>query len=436
MTWGRRAHASWTQTLGALFIITACPIWIITNWIALEYYGGSLQAMIQSLFKLGLTQFADLHAPRHSIPATSGYLAWVSFQAFLYSKLPGPSSKGQLTPAGNLLSYTTNGLLAWSLTHASFAAASVIGAINPSIIARHWEGLLIAVNLYGIVLALFAQVKAYIDPSHSEDRKFSGSHIYDYYMGIELNPRVGQCWDFKLFYNGRPGIIAWSLIDLSWMAYQYQTFGYITKSMVLVSGFHFLYVLDFFYNEQWYLKTIDIAHDHFGFYLAWGDTAFLPNLYTIQVQYLGRYPVYLSYVQATMILTVGISAYMIFRSVNHQKDIVRSTGGKVRIWGKPAEYITAEYKTKDGKTHRSLLITSGWWGFTRHANYMADLMLSWAMCAACGAEHLLPWSYFFFISVLLYHRICRDEKRCAKKYGKYWLDYTEKVRWKLIPGLW
>jgi hypothetical protein len=25
-----------------------------------------------------------------------------------------------------------------------------------------------------------------------------------------------------------------------------------------------------------YLRTIDIAHDHFGFYLAWGDVVWLP----------------------------------------------------------------------------------------------------------------------------------------------------------------
>lgn len=38
-----------------------------------------------------------------------------------------------------------------------------------------------------------------------------------------------------------------SYSDLSWMAYQYQTFGYVTKSMLLATFFHFLYVLDFFY---------------------------------------------------------------------------------------------------------------------------------------------------------------------------------------------
>lgn len=39
-----------------------------------------------------------------------------------------------------------------------------------------------------------------------------GSMIYDMYMGIELNPRIGDSFDFKLFTNGRPGIIAWTLM--------------------------------------------------------------------------------------------------------------------------------------------------------------------------------------------------------------------------------
>lgn len=39
-----------------------------------------------------------------------------------------------------------------------------------------------------------------------------GSMIYDLYMGIELNPRFGDYFDFKLFINGRPGIIAWTLM--------------------------------------------------------------------------------------------------------------------------------------------------------------------------------------------------------------------------------
>ena len=31
-------------------------------------------------------------------------------------------------------------------------------------------------------------------------------------MGIECNPRFGSDWDWKLFHNGRPGIIGWTLM--------------------------------------------------------------------------------------------------------------------------------------------------------------------------------------------------------------------------------
>lgn len=39
-----------------------------------------------------------------------------------------------------------------------------------------------------------------------------GSALFDLFMGIELNPRIGGHFDFKLFTNGRPGLIAWTLM--------------------------------------------------------------------------------------------------------------------------------------------------------------------------------------------------------------------------------
>jgi len=123
------------------------------------------------------------------------------------------------------------------------------GLFSPAIIRDHWGSLLIAANVYGYFLTAFAYFKAHVFPSHPEDRKFSGSWIYDIFMGIEFNPRFGKLFDFKLFHNGRPGIIAWTLIDLSFAAAQYRDIGYITNSMILVNLLHAIYVLDFFWNE-------------------------------------------------------------------------------------------------------------------------------------------------------------------------------------------
>ena len=122
---------------------------------------------------------------------------------------------------------------------------------------------------------------------------------------------------------------------------------------------HSIYVVDFFVNEDWYLRTIDIAHDHFGFYLAWGSLAFLPTMYTLQTQYLARYPVNFQQPVAAAILGVGVAGYLLFRSVNWQKDVVRKTNGECNIWRKKAEVIEGEYVTQDGGKHKSLLLCSG-----------------------------------------------------------------------------
>jgi 7-dehydrocholesterol reductase len=129
----------------------------------------------------------------------------------------------------------------------------------------------------------------------------------------------------------------------------------VTNSIIVTFILHVLYIGDFFYHEDWYLRTIDIAHDHFGFYLAWGSAAFLPAMYTLQVQYLARSPVELHPISAGLILGIGIGGYAIFRSANNQKDSVRRLGGK---W-KDSSVIKCSYTTADGLVHQSVLLCSG-----------------------------------------------------------------------------
>lgn len=228
-----------------------------------------------------------------------------------------------------------------------------------------------------------------------------------------------------------------SYSDISFAAYQFESYGYVSTSMLVVIALHALYVLDFFANEDWYVRTIDITHEHFGFMLAWGDIVFLPSFYTLQAQFLARHPAELSTLQAALILGVGLLAYSVFRSANRQKHRVRALNGKAIIWFFPASFLRCAYRTKDGKQHDSILLTSGWWGMCRHANYTADLFLSWAMCAPCCwyTQSLLPWSYFIYMCVLLNNRMRRDERRCRAKYKETWEEYCRVVPWRLIPWI-
>lgn len=112
-----------------------------------------------------------------SVKACIGYLIWLVFQANLYIFLPGRTSSGRLTPAGNVLKYNTNGLVALAVTHLLILMAAVAGILNPAILAKHWEGLFVAANMYGGLLSIFSYVKAHIAPTYPQDRKFSGQKI-------------------------------------------------------------------------------------------------------------------------------------------------------------------------------------------------------------------------------------------------------------------
>ena len=211
LRWGRKTEATWCTAFASLAIVVLCPVWIITNWIAVEHFNGSLQDMLSTALTNGPISLAVHFSPRPSTAALLGYGAWIVFQAALFTWLPGPISLGQLTPAGNLLKYRTNGLLAWSVTLAIELLAAVFGIIDLAVIANHWEGLLVVANAYGALLSVFCLIKAHLSPSHPGDRKFSGRSMYG----------LGSCWlilarfsDFRFLCRHRVESAHWSDVGL------------------------------------------------------------------------------------------------------------------------------------------------------------------------------------------------------------------------------
>lgn len=435
-TWGRSSDVSLGTLLGCIAIFVLSPLLVFYFYVSAMQFEASLIAPLQ---------FNWDTLPKPSLFSFSLLSFWILFQIVLallpdrlHKWIPnyqGGETLGAVTPAGNRLKYNINGLQAWIISHLAFIMLSFgLGLFSPTIVFDYWGEILWLVNIGGFLLASFAYIKAYLFPSFPEDRKFSGLPFYDFFMGIELNPRVGPI-DLKLFFNGRPGIIGWSIINLSFASAQYSIYGYVTTSMILVNFFQLLYILYFFWKEAWYLNTIDIHHDHFGWMLAWGDMTWLPFMYTLQALFLVIHPVELSIPYALFVLLFGLIGFYIFASANNQKDRFRKDENTL-IWGKKPEFLSCEYKTQDGEKRTSKLLLSGWWGVSRHFNYTGDLMLSLAYSLACGVGYFFPYFYFIFLSSLLIHRCIRDEKRCEKKYGRVWKEYTEKVPYRLIPYIW
>eukprot|EP00741_Cyanophora_paradoxa_P006962 tig00001065_g6735.t1 len=438
--WGKPVSGECGGTFGVLLLMLCAPILVIYFFISHKAFDCS---MIEPA--LQFSKIVDYVTEQYRIEQAAGWAnmlrafyiwaGWYAFQIFLWFAMPSPIAYGDTTPKGHKLPYRVNGLRCMLFSVALFSLCSFqLNLFSATIIYDHWGYMLVIANIFGYTLTVLAYIKSYVAPTN-DDIKRSGNVPYDMLWGVELNPRFGN-FDFKLFFNGRPGIAGWPLLNLSFAAKQYELHGVVTPSMILVNIFHFLYVLDFFIGEDWYLATLDIMLDHFGFYYAYGDNVFLPYAYTLQGFFLVTHPVELSPAVLAAIVSLNLFGLWLFRSVNNQKMHFRQSDGKQLIWGKKPTYITATYKKPDGTEVESKLLTSGWWGMARHVNYFGDLCMALAWCLPTGFTHIYGYAYFFILFSILMHRRHRDHLRCSSKYGKHWDKYCQVVPYKIIPYVW
>jgi protein-S-isoprenylcysteine O-methyltransferase Ste14 len=221
-------------------------------------------------------------------------------------------------------------------------------------------------------------------------------------------------------------MILWVLIDLSLAAQQHAVHGSISPAMAIVCFFQVLYVADYFWFEDAILTTWDVKHEPFGWMLGWGCLVWVPFTYSLQPLYLVSHPAPLPGWALAGVVALNALGFWIFRSSNLQKHRFRSDP-KREIWGEKPESL----KTESG----GRLLLSGWWGLSRHANYLGDWLMGVAWSLPCGFARLLPWFYPIYFAILLVHRERRDARHCAAKYGADWEAYTARVPWRIVPWI-
>lgn len=403
--------------LTAIVMLAGLPMVTYYLWMCLTLAGGALVSP-RSWTEVGRL-FAAIPAPT----ATSFllYSGWLLLQVLLHVALPGRRREGTPLADGTRLTYRLNGWRAFWITWIVLVLAVWTGVLSPTIAYDHFGPLLTTANL----LAFAGAVVLYRWGQRQPEAVRSGVALRDYVMGVSLNPRVRH-FDLKFFTESRPGLILWVAINASLAAKQYELHGTVTVPMLLVNAFQFLYVADYFFNEDAIVTTWDIKHERFGWMLAWGNLVWVPFVYTIQAHYLVSHPHDLSVAATAGIVALNMVGYVIFRSANLQKHRFRDDPARP-ILGRRPEYVA----TASG----ALLLTSGWWGVARHFNYFGDLLMGLAWCLPAGFQHPLPYFYFVYFLILLVHRERRDYVMCLQKYGRDWEAYCRKVRWRIVPGL-
>src|ERR1700722_16783248 len=419
------------NTLGPLVLILACPPAVMIFWYTNTVLKGSFLAFWQKGIAEGFfTLVSEIWRPYFFGTQTAWMILAVfsSIQLLFMRVLPGKVFRGPPSPKGNIPIYKANGMSAYLLTLGLFLLSTSLGLFKATVLYDNLGGLLGGLNFFSLLYCLFLYLKGRFAPS-SSDYEFSGNFIFDYYWGSELYPRLFG-WDLKMFTNCRFGMMGWGLLLLSYAAKQKELYDVISDSMVVALTLQFIYLTKFFFWETGYLRSLDIMHDHAGFYICWGCLVWVPCIYTSPTLFLVHHPIQLGLPLSAIVLMVGGSAILINYWADKQRYAFRSTDGRCRIWGKQAQLTVVHYTTTEGNVQENLLLASGWWGVARHFHYIPEIIgaLCWSLPALFS--NFLPYFYVCFLTVLLLDRAHRDEMRCAKKYGEGWIRHCQKVPFK------
>eukprot|EP00199_Chlamydomonas_sp_CCMP681_P000824 CAMPEP_0119109460 /NCGR_PEP_ID=MMETSP1180-20130426/17922_1 /TAXON_ID=3052 ORGANISM="Chlamydomonas cf sp, Strain CCMP681" /NCGR_SAMPLE_ID=MMETSP1180 /ASSEMBLY_ACC=CAM_ASM_000741 /LENGTH=456 /DNA_ID=CAMNT_0007095217 /DNA_START=166 /DNA_END=1536 /DNA_ORIENTATION=+ len=367
-------------------------------------------------------------APLISWQAVAVVASWFLGLVLLHLVLPGQRVQGVLLPNGQRLTYKLNAFTLLVLLYGScLYLAFFTPYLNLGWIVDHCLELITACVLFSTTLAVYLYASSFKKGVLLCTHGTSGWPWYDFWMGRELNPRLGM-FDWKEFCELYPGMIGWAIVNLALAHKQWTTLGRVTNSMVLVNAFQLYYVTDALWNESSILTTMDITTDGFGFMLAFGDLAWVPFVFTTSGRFLNDYPQDLSLAGVAAVLAVKFLGYWIFRGANGQKDIFRRNPMDPRV--RHLESMPTERGTR--------LLISGWWGASRHINYFGDWIMgiSWCMpCGLVGLQSVVPYFYCIYFATLLIHRERRDDLACRHKYGKDWDKYCSIVKSRIIPGV-
>ncbi|MCW8418914.1 ERG4/ERG24 family protein [Fluoribacter dumoffii] len=422
------------NTLGPLFLILTCPIFVMMFWYTNTQLQGSLSALGELIIQNGFFQTVlTIWQPYFwgSAVAWKIILVFTVFELALMRILPGKTFNGPITPKGNVPVYKDNGVLAFIVTMATFCIASFgFNLFSASILYDNLGALFGALNVFSLIVCVFLYLKGRFSPS-STDSGITNNILFDYYWGTELYPQV-LGWSIKKFITCRFGMMSWGLFLISYCAKQAEL-GDLSNSMLISVILQFVYLTKFYMWEKGYLRSLDIMHDRAGFYICWGCMVWVPCVYTSPSMYLVLHPIHLSFVWATLILGSGFASIMINYFADKQRLIARATQGECKVWGKKPVTVLAQYQTTKGDKKQTILLASGWWGIARHFHYIPELAGTFFWSVPALFDNFAPYFYLCFLTVLLFDRAFRDDKRCSAKYGPDWKKYCELVPYKIIP---
>ncbi|MBN2884075.1 MAG: ergosterol biosynthesis protein, partial [Clostridia bacterium] len=221
------------------------------------------------------------------------------------------------------------------------------------------------------------------------------------------------------------GAVTLQLNVLSFAVYHITNVEDINYGFLLGCAMLTWFCFEYLIFEKVHLWTYDFIAERVGFKLGFGCLAFYPYFYSVALWFTANLPNPGQSVLLTLIFgMLFLCGWILTRGANMQKYYFKVYPERKFLWVEP-EVIT------DGQ--RSLL-ANGFWGASRHINYLGEIIQAMAIALVVGYPGVLMiWLYPIYYIALMLTRQADDDKICREKYGELWDIYTGKVKYRIIP---
>jgi len=353
----------------------------------------------------------------------AGFFApWIIYAVVLGLHLLLPARKvvGYVSDpqTGKKLTYRLNGILVLVAVVVLWVVLGVTGALPWDWLYTHrWSGL-IGSAVLGLLLSIAGFVRA---------RPTGRNLLADFYFGRALNVKLfRRRVDVKMFLY----LIGASMLGLnllSFTAHHLIRFGdAFSPGVVLYCVLFFWFITEYLVFERVHLYTYDIFAERAGFKLIWGCFTFYPYFYAVGLWATAHRPdPGTPWWLLVVFALVFFAGWAISRGANMQKYYFKT---------QPERAFLGIIEPKAISDGEHALLYSGFWGVSRHVNYLGEVLEAVGLTLVLGYPgSWIPWLYPLYYVLLFITRERADERRCAVKYGELWTEYKRLVPRRIIP---
>lgn len=235
-------HFEFGGSFGAAGLMIGFPLLMWYMWIGATYYDGKLPLPTDGQTWADFGHHLLALVQDGAFPTAKAWtIYWVFFvvEAGFYCAMPGVSGYGKplLHEGGKQLRYFCSAYTSFYATVVIVAALHVTGLFPLYTILDEFGSIMSVAIISGFINSFIHYTSAFL---RGRTHRLTGYPIYDFFMGCELNPRIGIL-DFKMFYEVRIPWFILFLLTCGMAARQYETYGYVSGEGIFLIMAHFLY---------------------------------------------------------------------------------------------------------------------------------------------------------------------------------------------------